>query len=139
MKKPLFVDEDTPPEELYAFIQNRINNPIKIGEKFVFDFSNHEPDMEALRAAVSSDHHKYFTIPFAVSAVWSYIAASLPRDLRIAPALVYSPNRKVYSIFINPFFKLPEVKYRRLRYEFEEMLRKVVRGATEGEDLGTQA
>ena len=124
----LFVSEDTPPNELLEFVRDRIKKPIKIGGKYVYDFSNHDPDLKALEEAVSKDRHSVFVIPFSVSAVWSYIAASLPRALRTAPALVYAPNRKVYSVFVNPFYKLPEAEYRKIRFDLEDLLPPEVRG-----------
>lgn len=124
-RKSLFFSEKTDWQEILEFVKNRIQNPVVVEDKIIFDFNNHPYVKEPLRKCVLQHESKYFVIPYSMSAVWSFIVALLPAHLRTAPQLFYSPTKNEYTAIENPFLTLDQLEYRKIRHEIENLVFKV--------------
>ena len=99
----LRITESTEPEEIRAFVEHRMKNPIELEEYdvVVWDFSTHQPDMDALRGVAANMEEGRYHIPFQLAAPWAYMAELIPDEVRNLPVLAYSEKFEMYRTHTN--------------------------------------
>lgn len=90
------VADSTTPEDIRDFVERRAVDPIVIDGVVVWNFSNHEVDMETLREDIEDFRFYRYVIPFDASGVWGYIVELLPEQIASAEVLTYSKGQERY-------------------------------------------
>lgn len=99
----LRIDRHTDPEDVRDFVLRRVKGPLvfEVEGITVWNFSTHEPDMEALEEQLDGLRRKRYIIPYQVSGAWGYMQDLLPDPLRDVELLVYSVKDGTYKPFPN--------------------------------------
>lgn len=121
--KLVWTEDGVPLSEILKFLSDRIKHPIRIGDKIVFDFSNHTPNKEMLEKCVRESDKKVFYIPFSFSPLWGTMYSLLPLAIRDGNALAYfeypSPR---YAIVENQILEKCDIPAKEVRLELESLL-----------------
>lgn len=119
--RDLYVDDETTIEEIKEFLYNRTSNPVRIEDKVVWNFNNHDIKEDVLREAVVDKlREDEFIIPFQVSGTWGLMYHLLPRRLKEAEILVYHPHTDEYRAFNNFINRMPQRTEDEFRYQLGE-------------------
>jgi hypothetical protein len=115
-------EHGTEPEDIREFVERRTKNPILVGNTIVWNFNNHEVNMEALEAQVDDFLYDEFVIPFQASGVWGYMVELLPEYVREAEILTYDQSKGQYNPYPSFSRHADAEKNDKLRGELEEFI-----------------
>lgn len=98
----LYIDSETETDDIMEFVRERTENPIRIDDTVIFNFSSYEIQDKTLRRAVRTKLQKdKYIIPFQVTGTWGYLYYLLPDNLKEAEILVYHPDKEDYFAYRN--------------------------------------
>lgn len=117
----LYVTESTEVDEVMAYLRHCIENPIRVGDKIVWNFSTHEPDTEALEE-VKDKHQDKFIVPYQVTGMWGFIFSLLPHEVREGEILVYHSDDEQYYAYRNFYRTTLEERQNQLRQDLSRRL-----------------
>lgn len=99
----LRVENGTTPDEIREFVRRRGSNPRRIGGLRVWNFNNHELNVEALREQGDDFLYDDYVVPYQASGVWAYMASLLPKEVKEAEILAYNQENGRYLPYPNYF------------------------------------
>lgn len=97
----LRVEQGTGPEEIREFVRRRALNPLEVEGVTIWNFNNHEINMEALERDVKEFNRDEYVIPYQASGVWGYMVILFPKRLQEAEILAYQQDRGRYIPYPN--------------------------------------
>ena len=118
----LDVENGTQPEEIQRFVHRRAINPIVIDDKVVWNFNNHEVNMDQLESQVGNFMNDKFLIPHQTSGAWGYMVCLLPLEIREAEILAYDQTRGQYNPYPNFIRHTDGIENARVRQEIAEAI-----------------
>lgn len=120
-KEALYAADDTTVDEIVAYLRHCIENPIIIGDNVIWNFSTHEPDMDALQEVEEKREGK-FLIPYQVTGMWGFISYLLPDEARESEILIYHADENEYHAYRNFFRTTAQNRQRQLQEDLSRRL-----------------
>lgn len=115
----LWVTKDTEWEDIYEFIESRIDNPIEVGSSTVYSFNNHKVNEDEIPELDDS----IYVIPYGMATVWTEMVVTvIPLRLRYANMLRYNVEENDYHIANKFSYGLDRGYLRSLRGNLEEKI-----------------
>lgn len=120
------MSSDTTLEEVQGFVKKRFRNPYIMEGKVIWNFSNHQPNMEALEFATKNKLEKdRYLIPFQVTGTWGFMMQLLPKEIKEIEILVYKPQFEDYAAYTNLRAEMSDDEIEDFRGTLREDLRDI--------------
>lgn len=116
----LYVSEDTSVDEIIDWLKRCTDEPIKVGNKTVWNFSSHTVDEELLREKVEQLKRDEFVIPFQVAGTWAFMFNLLPDRLKRAEVLVFNKRDETYYAYRNFYRDLTVAEMDGIEHDLKE-------------------
>jgi hypothetical protein len=105
------INAGTEPNELIEYTKEQTKNPVEIKNTFVYNYSTHKVDKDALAKAVDGKlERELYRIPMQIMTGEAFIQSILPEKIKQAEILMYRPDEKDYYAYNNYIRNVPVEK-----------------------------
>jgi hypothetical protein len=94
----LYISEDTTVDEIVDYMIACMENPVRVGDSIVWNYSTHEIDHQSIDEVKSKEQDR-FIIPYQVTSIWAFMFQLLPEPMKNAESLVYDSDVQKYYAY----------------------------------------